>query len=193
MFHQGRVTMNFAHQITEDRYQLARTASLQAAESAIPAAMKNAQGHAVSGHAIHLKLIDHSALLAAQGWANEAGRRTDWNWTGGLSEYSWRHPRRFELAIWYRDLFLSGLSLGRPSWNKNKLRLDFIEASPVNTPLTGLITDIVLLAAEVYADAIGASELRIMNPINERVRAHYLDSKRGFSFDAKGNFCFKSI
>lgn len=112
---------------------------------------------------------------------------------GGLADYGWRHPKRFELAIWYKGLFLSGLSLGRPTWNKQNLRLEFIEASPMTTPLSGLVTDMVLLAAEVYADAIGATELRIMNPITEKVKAHYLGAKHGFRFNPKGDYCFKSL
>lgn len=107
--------------------------------------------------------------------------------------YAWLNPKRFELAIWYKGVFLSGLALGRPTWSNNKLRLDFIEGSPEKHALSGLVFDITVMAAETYADAIGASQIRIMNPINEKVRNHYLSGNRGFSYDKQENFCYKDL
>jgi len=87
---------------------------------------------------------------------------------------------------------LCGASIGRPTFSGNKLKLDFIEANPTGSSLHGTITDIVILAGRIYAKSIGASQLRIMHPINERVRDHYL-SKGGFSYNERGNFCFQEI
>jgi len=129
----------------------------------------------------------------AKQWGTSPNRRVDWSWPEGGSEYAWRHPKRFEVAIWYRNLFLSGLGLGRPTWSGNKLRLDFLEASPKATPLTGLVTLIAVGTAEAYADAIGAVQLRIMSPINSKVKDHYLNSLTGYSYNAKGNYCYRDL
>lgn len=43
-----------------------------------------------------------------------------------------------------------------------------------------------------YAKAIGATQIRIMYPINDKVKEHYL-GLGGFSFDAKGNFCYPDL
>ncbi|MGL6161486.1 MAG: hypothetical protein ACRC0P_13435 [Microbulbifer sp.] len=70
--------------------------------------------------------------------------------------------------------------------------MDYIESHPMGTPLDGLVTDISIAAGVVYANAIGATQLRIMNPVNATVRDHYL-SKPGFSFNERGNFCFRDL
>lgn len=72
------------------------------------------------------------------------------------------------------------------------MRLDYVEASPLGTPLDGLVTDISVAVAVIYARSIGAAQLRIMSPVNEKVRDHYL-SKPGFSYDEKGNFCYRNL
>ncbi|VAW89804.1 hypothetical protein MNBD_GAMMA18-2343 [hydrothermal vent metagenome] len=63
---------------------------------------------------------------------------------------------------------------------------------PQGTPLDGLITDIVITAGVAYARLIGATQLRIMKPINEQVKSYYL-SKPGFSYDTRGNFCYRDL
>ncbi len=102
------------------------------------------------------------------------------------------HPKRFELAIWHRKLFLAGAAIGRPTWGNGKLRLDFIESSPMGTPIDGLITEISIATSEVYADVIGATQIRIMNPINETVKKYYL-SKAGFLYNQKDDFCYRDL
>lgn len=102
------------------------------------------------------------------------------------------HPKRFELSVWYKDLTLAGASIGKPTRGGGKLRLDYLESSPMGTPLDGLVTDISVAAAIVYAKSIGAVQLRIMNPVNDAVRDHYLN-KPGFSYNEKGNFCYRDL
>lgn len=124
-------------------------------------------------------------------WEDQGSRVADWDWRKVRKHYR-THPKRFELAILHNKLFLAGASIGRLTWSGNKLRLDFIEANPTGSPLTGLITDIVILSAEVYAQAIGAHQIRIMHPVNDAVKNHYL-SKANFAYNPKGNFCFREL
>lgn len=95
--------------------------------------------------------------------------RVAWNWDEVLKKYR-THPKRFELSIWYRDLTLCGATIGRPTWSGGKLRIDFIEAAPMESPFSGLIVDIMIAAGANYAKAIGATQLRIMGPVNEDVK-----------------------
>ena len=185
--------MKATHKLAEEKYEALRQYARETAQLALPAVMMNNAGQAISvcGR-LKLSEIGFNAKIKAQGWNRSPSRRVDWNWREGLPDYAWRNPKRFELAIWYDQNFLCGLGLGRPTWSDSRLRLDFIEASPVTTPLTGLIVDIVVTAATIYCDVIGATQLRIMNPINEKVKDHYL-KKHGFSFDQKGNFCVKEL
>ena len=74
----------------------------------------------------------------------------------------------------------------------SKLRLDLIESNPNGSSIDGLVADINILCYEVYTQAIGATELRITNPVNESVRDYYL-SKKGFSYNQRENFCFREI
>ncbi len=186
--------MKHTHKATEDKYQFLRAKSLEIAAAGLPLVMKNGAGQAVNvRNEVNLTGIDFKAKVQANSWQGSAFRRVDWPWMQSVGSYAWANPKRFELAIWHRELFLCGLALGRPTWSGNRLRLDFIEAAPQKTALSGLVLDITVIAAEAYADAIGASQLRIMNPINEKVRNHYLNSNRGFSFDQRENFCYKDL
>jgi len=118
-------------------------------------------------------------------------RRVAWDWDVVQKKYR-THPKRFELSIWHRSQHLCGASIGIPTCGGGKLRLDFIESSPIISPLSGLITDIVIATGIIYAKTIGASQLRIMRPINETVKNLYL-SKAGFSYNQKGDFCYRDL
>lgn len=186
--------MRASHQLAEDRYESLRDYARSITLESMPKYMKNSRGQLIAiQESVQLRSIDIQSKAKAKQWETSPYRRVDWSWPEGASEYAWRHPKRFELAIWYRNLFLCGLGLGRPTWSGNKLRLDFLEASPKTTPLTGLVTLIAVGAAEAYADAIGAVQLRIMSPINSNVKDHYLNSLTGYSYNAKGNYCYRDL
>lgn len=120
-----------------------------------------------------------------------SSRRIVWDWDVARKQYH-AHPKRFELAVWYKNQQMCGASIGKPTRHGSKLRLDFLESAPQGTPLDGLITDIVITAGVAYARLIGATQLRIMKPINEQVKSYYL-SKPGFSYDTRGNFCYRDL
>lgn len=121
---------------------------------------------------IKLTEISQSALIYSKIWAADLNRKVDWPWSEGYKSYAFRYPNRFELATWYGSA-LAGLSLGRPSYAGTRLRLEFIEANPSGSPLKGRIIPITISVAELYANIIGASELRIIDPIDKKLIEYY--------------------
>lgn len=171
------------------RYEVLRDLSRKVTLEQLPNLFKSRNGRVISKREITLDGLDFSAFRILSQWGGEK-RLAPWDWADVQKKYK-THPKRFELAIWHRN-FLCGASIGRPTWSGNKLRLDFIEANPDGSPLEGNIADIVIIAGRLYAKAIGATQLRIMYPINEKVKNHYL-SRGGFSFNEKSNFCYQDL
>lgn len=129
-------------------------------------------------------LIDSLALSQSELWADFPGRRVDWDWAQGYRAFKSRYPKRFELALWDSSE-LASLSLGRPTYNGGSLRLDLLEASPGKR--NGLkVFEPTFLAMVSYATALGANELRIMNPVNDEVKAYY--EKFGFTYIAEFDY-----
>ena len=182
---------NVTYEETQDKYELLRMTVHKIAHENLPNVITNKMGLAILKSDISLKGLDFHSYQSLRVWNDSGQRVAPWDWDDVRKKYR-SHPKRFELSIWHKQLFLCGASIGRPTVSGNKLRLDFIEANPTGSPLHGTITDIVILTGRLYAKAIGASQLRIMHPINKKVRDHYL-SKGGFSFNEKGNFCFQDI
>ncbi len=118
-------------------------------------------------------------------------RRVAWDWKTVQQKYR-AHPKRFELSIWHMDLFLCAAAIGKPTFGGGRLRLDYLESAPMISPLSGLITDITIAAGVAYAGLIGATQLRITNPVNDDVKKHYL-SKPGFAYSQQGNFCYRDL
>ncbi|MCF6325226.1 MAG: hypothetical protein L3J89_13050, partial [Gammaproteobacteria bacterium] len=115
-------------------------------------------------------------------------RLVDWNWSDGNKSFKFRYPKRFELALWHKNELVS-LSLGRPTYSGMGLRLDVIEGSPEDREIK--VFPAVIAAMTVYASALGAEEIRVMNPINQAVKDYY--SKEGFTFVTKGNYLYKKL
>lgn len=174
--------MQATHKNAEDKYQLIREASRKAALEIMPMALSSFAS---------LRDIDQAALVQTKIWQQVPDRQVDWPWNSGHYFYAKRNPKRFELAIWFHSK-LCALSIGRPTWSGSRLRLDFVEASPVNNPLKGNVFPVTLVAAETYAEAIGATQIRIMNPINAKVRSHY--ESFGFIYaGSKLDFCYRDL
>jgi hypothetical protein len=121
---------------------------------------------------IRLGKICPSSLTQAKLWNEDPNRLVDWPWDSGYRDYSYRNPKRFELATWYGNT-LAGLSLGRPSYAGTRLRLEFIESRPSSSSLKGRIVPITISVAELYANIIGADELRIVDPVDEKLIEYY--------------------
>lgn len=136
-----------------------------------------------------LETFSGKALIASQSWRRSAKRRVDWDWIDGYSSFKFRYPKRFELAVWHKKSLIS-LTLGRPTYNGTALRLDFIEANPDN-PGDIRVFPVVLLAMMVYAEALGAAELRVMKPINEEVKKYY--ESVGLIYVEKGDYLYMRL
>lgn len=179
-----------AYKETWNYYDQVRAVALEEAYDRLDTVMHTKNG-AINKCEISIGSLDFQTFEKLASWDYQDNRVADWDWKKVRKRYR-THPKRFELAIWHRVNFLAGASIGRPTWSGNKLRLDFIEANPTRSPLTGLITDMTILCAEVYARAIGADQIRIMHPVNDAVKKHYI-SKAGFAFNKKDNFCFRDL
>jgi len=180
---------NLRHAV--EKYQATRSRCLDAAYSALPEFLLNKHGKSIHKSEIRLTTISFQTYEKLKHWEISKKRVAQWDWDKVRDVYR-SNPKRFEVAIWHKQNFLCGASVGKPTNTKKKIMLDFIEANPSGSPISGLITDIVIICGQIYGKSIGASELRIMYPISEGVKNHYL-SKPGFSYNDKENYCFKRI
>jgi len=133
---------------------------------------RNVAAESLSGvyqdHAnIKLACIDSKALTASNKWNDmECSRpRAEWSWQEAATIYRKSYPKRFELSIWYKEK-LCGLSYGRPSVGKSRMRIELIEGAPrAGNPLgPRRVVPITIMNATAYAGILGAKELRIMRP-----------------------------
>lgn len=180
-----------AYPQVKSRYQGLRDSALEIAHASLPPVLSNKRGIAIVKSAISLEGFTFKSQHALKRWESEGVRRAAWDWDAVQKKYK-AHPKRFELTVWHQGVTLCGASIGKPTRGGGKLRLDYLEAAPMGTPLDGLITDISLAAGVLYARSIGAAQIRIMNPVNNHVRDHYT-SKPGFSYNERDNYCFRDL
>ncbi|MGI9278898.1 MAG: hypothetical protein ACR2PX_04610 [Endozoicomonas sp.] len=81
--------------------------------------------------------------------------------------------------------------MGRPTYFGTALRLDVVEASPVDLGKRPGIFGAVLLGYNVYARLLNAKQVRIMNPINEQVKAYY--ESFGYQYVTEGDYLFMEL
>ena len=173
--------MHALHREAEERYQKIRREALAAAGRQLPTGSEY--------NNISLRLISREALAASVKWDDSPKRRVAWDWEVYYPDYRFRYPKRFELAVW-DGARLAALSLGRPTYEGTAVRLDVIEGSPSNAPEFKVVL-INLRAMAIYADLVGAQQLRIMKPINEEVRQYY--EGYGLTYVAKGDYLFLNL
>lgn len=169
--------MRATHLDAEERYTIIRKAVLDEL---------NKEFHTGNQASLKAKLIDYPALAQSERWQLSSRRKVDWEWVQGYNAFRFRYPKRFEMALWYNDILVS-LSLGRPTYQGTKLRLDFIEGNP-DKPGGVKVFEPTFLAMVGYAQALGASELRVMNPINDDVRRYY--ERFGFTYIIKDDYLY---
>lgn len=165
------------HQDAERRYEALRHVALNAAQLDAPAGLR-------------YDAISPAALNAARLWMSVQGRRVDWDWLSGYAAFKFRYPKRFELALW-EPAGLLALSLGRPTYEGDHLRLDFLEARPKEFGPRQPVMVHILVAYGIYARLLNARQIRIMHPINEQVRLHY--QSFGYTYLAKQDYLFKQV
>jgi hypothetical protein len=165
------------HRDAEERYTLIRKAVLEEVNKEF----LNSNRRSLSA-----RLIDGAALHQSQSWGQSTRRRVDWDWVAGYNAFKFRHPKRFEMALWNGNNLVS-LTLGRPTYRGTKLRLDFIEGNP-DKPSDVQVFEPTFLAMVGYAHALGADELRVMNPVNADVKRYY--ERFGLQYVTKGDYLF---
>ncbi len=170
--------MRASHLDAERRYNLIRKESLIATERIVQRIHPQ----------LRLTTLNTHVLKATETWKYNFKRKVDWDWLGSYNDIRFRYPKRFEAAVWYKNK-LNGLSIGRPTYTGDSLRLDFIERSPGNCDVA--IFDIIVVAMRTYADMIDARELRIMNPVNDQVKRYY--ESYGFCYVKKDDYLFLRI
>lgn len=144
--------MQISHKTAEERYKNIRSIAYEITMDELPYQDKKA---------IILTEINSMAIT---GIMSSIQRSVEWDWNFGVRSYRKKYPNRLELAIWYNNS-ICGLSLGRPSYNGTRVRLDFIERVPgINNPLKGRVTPIAVTVYEVYARLIDAAQVRIISP-----------------------------
>lgn len=169
--------MRSSHQDAELRYSKLRNTAIEIAQNLV-----------TSG--IRLTTITPVALTAAKKWNNSASRLVDWDWQAGFADFSFRHPKRFDLAVWEGAELIS-LSMGRPTYEGTHLRLDFAEARPREIGPRIQVFAELLLTYTIYARLLNAKEVRIMHPLNEKLREYY--RAFGYTYIDKGDYLFKEI
>jgi hypothetical protein len=169
--------MQASHRDAEERYSRIRQAVLDEVNREL---LNSSQP------GLKARLIEQTALAQSISWGSSRKRRVDWDWVQAYGAFKFRHPKRFEMALWHSSVLVS-LSLGRPTYRGTKLRLDFIEGNP-DKPVGVKVFQATFLAMVGYAHALGADELRVMNPINADVRRYY--ESVGLSYVAKGDYLY---
>jgi hypothetical protein len=167
------------HVDAELRYEQLRKQALDATNDII---------HAQGVTTVRASTITGRALIASKRWERSMLRQVDWDWFDGYDAFKFRYPKRVEMALWDTNQLI-GLSLGRPTYNGTALRLDFVEASPLDLGQRPSIVEFVLLGYEVYARLMNAQEVRIMSPVNNKVRSYY----QRFGYMSHGDYLVRSI
>lgn len=165
--------MNQAHQYAENKYQSLRTQAIATAQASLPASFKDI---------VSLRHIDAEALQQAKIWEARRqglGNAVPWSFANGYQDWSARRPDRLDVATWNKTT-LCGLAIGIPTKTGKSMRLDVIEANPDKTVLSGQVFNIAMTAFEAYADAIGANQIKIMRPVNQKLISLY--QQKGFIY-----------
>ena len=157
--------MNHHHLHAENKYQYFRDKALERAKRNSPFQYKDK---------IAFKNIDQEALLIAQIWESSPLRRNlPWSFAQGYKKWAYRHPDRLDLAVWYENQLCS-LAIGFPTKTGKSMRLDVIEKNPCErTVFDKGIFEINLLVFQVFADSIGASSIKLMRPLNDKLINFY--------------------
>lgn len=161
----------------EQRYEKLRALALEVSQNSLTGNLK-------------LTKITTQALEATRAWENSVLRQYDWDWLNNYSYYSKSYPKRFEIAVWESSTLIA-ISLGRPTYHATGMRLDVVEAMPRDLGDRSNVFDTIILAYEIYARMINANHIRIMNPVNDRVRAFY--ERYGYQYIPKGDYLTRDI
>ncbi|MFT6123464.1 MAG: hypothetical protein ACJASG_001998 [Oleiphilaceae bacterium] len=130
-------------------------------------------------HILQLESVNHRALSAFKSLQKQDIRKVDWDWCFAPN-FRIHYPKAFDLSVWHGNSLCS-LTLGRPIYKGTEMQLDFIEKFTDNPVFSGDMFGISLIAYEAYGKVIGAKQLRIMNPENDKLIKYY-SSYNSFSY-----------
>ncbi|XPF95463.1 hypothetical protein ACM9HF_05465 [Colwellia sp. RE-S-Sl-9] len=157
--------MKTEHLNAENKYQQYRNEALALAKKNLPYDLKDN---------VIFRDIDKDALLMAQIWESSPYRKNlPWSFSQGYKKWAYRHPDRLDLAVWLNTTLCS-LAIGFPTKTGQSMRLDVIEKNPCEQHiLDKRIFEINITVFEAYADLIGASQIKIMRPLNDKLIHYY--------------------
>lgn len=124
---------------------------------------------------LNITPISYADAKEADTWANLGPpERSAWSWIDAYGAYNRRDSfKRFEICV-KRGGRVLGLSYGIPTKSKTKLKVDIIEATPYREHKQDTkVFEVISETAQMYAVLLGADEVRIMNPLNEKLTAYY--------------------
>lgn len=121
----------------------------------------------------HISFND--ALLANKWDALDPDKsRDEINWVLAHQHYTAKSRfKRFDISIKSGSNLL-GLAYGMPSKAKTKLKIDIVEATPFDAHRNSFkAIEVISVAAQIYGAFLGADEIRVMRPVNDKVAKYY--------------------
>ena len=119
--------------------------------------------------------ISHRDCVIPDSWSDVDPRgRKDWFWVAEYAGYQ-KIFKRFDIAFKQSNKLVS-LAYGVPTAHRTGLKVNIIESTPFKEDKLGEKGfELISFAAQVYAEILGANEIRIMKPTSEKARSHYSD------------------
>jgi hypothetical protein len=125
---------------------------------------------------VKLSEISYSDAVEADAWRSQwsdPDRVPTWSWVQMYQQYrSNAGIKRFDPAIHVGGR-LCTLCYGVPNKSRLILKLHALSRAPLDNPIQRSCFRVALFSASIYADAIGSDEIWLVQPMNERVAAHY--------------------
>ncbi|MEQ3693839.1 MAG: hypothetical protein ABNH16_02810 [Thalassolituus sp.] len=132
----------------------------------------------------------NEALIHIDNWDKYDRRDAYWDWRKVKQDHGRLYPKRFEIVLWEKDRPI-GAAIGRPTYSGGKTRIDVAEGMPREMGDRSNVIETIIGAFEIYSILIGATEVRIMNPVNPKVREVY--ARYGYRYYDAGNYMFSEV
>lgn len=182
-----------------DRYRYAKLRYARMRREAYAAVQADEEVGRIAGIPFRLADIDaHTLAVRERTWLMpHPSGSGGWDWRI-LTDRVRADAAAFKAALWSQGV-LCGLALGRPSnraarGTRNRLSMHYLEGNPDSRhPLKGAVSMILLNAAQVYAGALGASSIRLVDPLPGALHV-YLEL--GFEVERTADgmvYCVKEI
>jgi hypothetical protein len=134
--------------------------------------------------------ITNQALDWIDHWDKYDRRDSYWDWRKLKQDHGRLYPKRFEIVLWEKGRPI-GAAIGRPTYGGGKTRIDVVEGMPKEMGDRRNIVETILGAFEIYSILIGASEVRVMHPVNAKVREVY--ARYGYRYSEAGDYMVSEV